>query len=438
MIENKAKNTASAPLVMVCIYIFLLTDRPWESIRYLEGIPIEFPFAVLMILVGLFTGKIRVITSSTNKWVYSLLCLHYLLIPFSFNSEFTMEQSYEYAKAILLYLLMLAVVEDEFSLQILVKAFIFSMMLYMLHSLWEYHNGRHEFRQGIARMIGVDETHNDPNAFGASVVLSLPFVYVLLRSEVKSFMRKLYFSYFALAVLCVILTGSRSASIAFVFLLLLWGVSRKGGKKIWIIMLVLLSLGVVWTAMPVDKQDRIRTLWDPDSGPKVAADSAQGRLDGWLVSWEMFKQNPISGVGPGGKNFVEYRIAHRIDDIIGKPPSPSQSHNLYGQVLAEFGIPGAFLFIGLVFATWQNSRKALSILEGYSREESLFLCSLARAIMASLLLLLLLGFAGHNFYRGLWLWMAAWSGSLVLIAETKIAYTPKVVPLSTNVSVSLP
>jgi hypothetical protein len=51
--------------------------------------------------------------------------------------------------------------------------------------------------------------------------------------------------------------------------------------------------------------------------------------------------------------------------------------------------------------------------------------------MASLLLLLLLGLAGHNFYRGLWLWMAAWSGSLVLIAKTKIACNSKAVCSST-------
>ncbi|WP_306549713.1 O-antigen ligase [Desulfobulbus sp.] len=386
-----------------------------------------------MILVSLLSGKLLIVTSSTNKWVYSLLCLHFLLIPFSFNSEFTLDQNYEYAKTVLVYLLMLAVADDEFSLQLLIKAFVFSMMFYMLHSLWEYHNGRHEYRQGIARMIGVDETHNDPNAFGASVVLSLPFVYVLLCSEAKSFMRKLYFSYFALAILCVILTGSRSASIAFVFLVLLWGGSQKGSKKKWLILLVLFSLGAVWTVMPVDKRERIRTIWDTDAGPKVASDSAKGRLFGWQVSWEMFKQKPFTGVGPGGKNFIGYRMAHNVDAVVGTVPSPHQSHNLYGQVLAEFGLPGALLFVGLIFATWKNSRRALRILGAYSREEGLFLCSLARAIMASLLLLLLLGLAGHNFYRTLWLWLAAWSGSLVCIAEVKIVCKPRAIPLSTQV-----
>lgn len=424
MLENKVKKSMNSALGLVCIYIFLLTERPWESIGYLEGIPIELPFAILMIFVAIFSGKLKFVSSSTNKWAYLLLSLHFVLIPFSFNGEFTVDQVYEYAKAILMYMLMLSVAEDEFSLKMLVRVFVLSMMFYMLHSLWEYHNGRHVWRMGIARMIGVGETSSDPNAFGASVVLSLPFVYALLRSEAEPLLRKVYFSYFALAVLCVVLTGSRSASIAFVFLLLLWGVAQQGRRKIGILIVVFIALGTMWTVMPADKKERIQTLWDKDAGPENAHGSAMGRWIGWKISWEMFKQNPLTGVGPGGKNYIAYRMAHDIDGIVGSVPSPTQAHNLYGQVLAELGFPGAFLFVGLVLATWQNSKKALAMLATRSGEEGNFLCLLAKAIMVSLLLLLLLGLGGHNFYRLLWLWFAAWSGSLVLVAEKKLRVNP--------------
>lgn len=55
-------------------------------------------------------------------------------------------------------------------------AFLAVMAIYMMHSLWEYHNGRHTFRMGIARLIGVDDTNGDPNSFGATIVYALPFV----------------------------------------------------------------------------------------------------------------------------------------------------------------------------------------------------------------------------------------------------------------------
>lgn len=401
---------------MVCVYIFLLTERPWESFSFLHGIPIERPYAIIMIGVALFSSKFKVMTAPSSKWIYLLMALHVALIQFSFDPEVGIDQAIEYAKQVLLFVLILGVAEDENALKVLIQAFVFSMLFYILHSLWEYNNGRHVWRMGISRMVGVDFTRSDPNAFGASVVLSLPFVYALLKNEISPGLRKFYYGYCALAVLCIVLTGSRSASAALVFLLMLWGATQKGWKRVSMILVVLMSLAAIWVAMPTEKQERIRTLWDKEAGPSNAHESAQGRLNGWKVSWEMFKQKPLTGVGPGGANFVGYRLANNIDAIVGSNPSPTQSHNLYGQVLAAFGIPGALLFTGLVFSIWQSCRRARKRLEVWSGGEKNLLSALATAIVTSLILLLFLGLGGHNFYRDLWLWLAAWSGSLLIIS----------------------
>lgn len=421
MFANVNNRQIPITLLSVCIYVFLLTDRPWESISYLANIPIQLPFAIAMITIASFANKIYIVKTNTNKWVYLLLFFHYLLVFFSFDSQSTLDQNYEYAKTVLLYLLMLTVAEDEFTLKVLIKAFVFSIFIFMLHSLWEYHNGRHVYRMGIARMVGVGDV-SDPNSFGASIVLSLPFVYALLRSEANSLLQKIYITHFALAALCIILTGSRSATVALVAMIVVWAGLQKGNKKYWLLIMVLLSLGAIWSVVPNDKQERIRSIWNEAAGPANAAVSAHGRLVGWQVSWEMFKQHPFTGVGPGGENFIGYRMTHNIDNIVGSEPTPLQSHNLYGQVLAELGAPGALLFAGLVFAIWRNSRKALKAVGNHSCAEGMFLSSLASAIMMTLFLLLLLGLVGHNFYRGLWLWMAAWSGSLVRITESSVPF----------------
>ena len=417
-INSNSKNLKKNFLViLVCCYIFLVIERPWESIRYLHEMPMERIFAIFLILYSFLCGKFTVESSQTNFWVYGLLLLHFLLAPFSYSLEFSVETGIEYAKMVVLYLLMLSVAKDEDSLRLLIKAFVLTMFVYMCHSLLEYSNGRHVYRMGISRMVGVDETYNDPNSFGASVVLCLPFVYALFRSETKPFLRKLYLGHFALAVVCVILTGSRSASIALVLLTLAWALTQKGLKKLRILVLVFVALGVVWTVMPTEKRERIQTLWDKDVGPKGAHQSADGRLAGWWVSWEMFKQQPFTGVGPGGKNFIGYRVSHSIDSLLGTPPSSNQSHHLYGEVLAEFGFAGAFLFGGLVLSTWSQARRAQKRFIVPDGEGFPFAYWLGAAIVMALLLLLLLGFGGHNFYRPLWLWLAAWSGSLANLAR---------------------
>ena len=348
MTSNLEKKQYSIVLVMVCFYIFLFIERPWESIRYLHAIPIERPYAILLIIVALLHSKLKIVSSPTNKWVCGLLALHFILSPFAFNSSDAVDQGIEYAKMVIMYILMLSVADDEASLKLLVKTYVFSMLLYMLHSLWEYHNGRVEWRMGISRMLGVGETLSDPNAFGASVVLSLPFVYALLRTELNTLHRKSYYLYFALALVCVVLTGSRTAFVAFILLLLLWVIAQQGSTKIKMLVVAVLSVSVLWLSMPAEKQERIKTLWDEEAGPENAHDSARGRMEGWKVSWQMFKREPFTGVGAGGKNFIGYRMTHHIDPE-GKE-SATQSHVLYGQVLAELGFGGALLLVGLVIS----------------------------------------------------------------------------------------
>jgi O-antigen ligase len=226
--------------------------------------------------------------------------------------------------------------------------------------------------------------------------------------------RKLYYLYFVLAVVCIVLTGSRTSFVALLFLCSLWVFFQQGARKFKILAVVIPMIFIVWSVMPQEKQNRIRTLWDEEAGPANATESAKGRLEGWNVSWRMFKQVPLTGVGAGGENFIGYRIAHNIDEE--GHVSATQSHVLYGQVLAEQGILGALLFCGLVASIARCSfvvRQEVAIAMGKSE----FYYLLSNAILASLLLLLVLGFGGHNFYRPLWLWLAAWSGALLMIVR---------------------
>jgi hypothetical protein len=413
--QQEGKKPLSAVLIMACIYIFLVIERPWESIRYLEGLQIERVYAISLIIIAFLQHKFKIVSSPTNKWVYGLLALHFLLAPFAYNPEFAVDQGIEYAKMVVLYLLMLSVADDEESLKILVKAYGLSTMLYALHSLWEYNNGRHVWRMGISRMVGVDSTFNDPNSFGATIVLSLPFVYALLRSELNKHLRRAYYFYFALAVTCVVLTGSRTSFAALMVLCMIWVLIQKGKRKLLILVTALMTMAVVWNVMPEEKQERFRTLWDDEAGPANARESAEGRMVGWKVSWRMFKQQPMTGVGAGGKNYIGYRMSNLVDD---GEPSPNQSHILYGEVLAELGLFGAGLFLGLIFSIWRCCRWARSYLRKNADDDP-FLANLAGAILAALLLLLVFGIGGHNFYRPLWLWLAAWSGTLYMFAIRK-------------------
>lgn len=67
-----------------------------------------------------------------------------------------------------------------------------------------------------------------------------------------------------------------------------------------------------------------------------------GRLPAWKVAWHAFEHHPIGGIGAGG--FENYWYQHRTFDATIR-----DAHNLYLETLAEDGIVGFLLLIG-VFA----------------------------------------------------------------------------------------
>lgn len=392
-------------LYVLCLYIFLIIERPWESIRYFHGIRIQLFFALFLICIAILSGRFIIVQARTNIWVYGLLAIHFLFAPFAFNPVYAFDQGIEYAKIILLYTFMVSGIDDNADLKFLIKAFLLAIFLYTIHSLWEFSNGRYVYRMGIVRMVGVGTVHSDPNAFAATLILSLPFFHVFAKYDNSKWFRMLSWSFlFGLAPMCIVMTGSRTGFAGLILVGLAKTFFVKGNKKIIAILLTMIIAIAGWSYMPEDKRNRIRTLWDKDAGPQSAYASSQGRIDGWWVSYEMFKRKPLTGVGAGGKNYIGFRVA------MGE--SPYQSHILYGQVISEFGIIGAFLFLGLVYTIFRNCFLTVKY-SAFNESPDSLRVPLSNAIAGSLALLLFLGIGGHNFYRPHWVFFAAWSSILL-------------------------
>src|SRR4029079_6139425 len=116
----------------------------------------------------------------------------------------------DWFKILVFYFLLVTTIHDEEVLKPIAVGFLAVMGLYLLHSFREYLGGRHTYRMGISRMIGVDGTLGDPNSFGASIVFALPIVVALWRSELGGRRGRLLLAgYVGLSSLCVLLTGSR-------------------------------------------------------------------------------------------------------------------------------------------------------------------------------------------------------------------------------------
>jgi O-antigen ligase len=86
------------------------------------------------------------------------------------------------------------------------------------------------------------------------------------------------------------------------------------------------------------------------------------RVDIWRATWEMFKDNPIAGVGFGGY----WAAIPRYHDASGEY-IPQQAHNDYLELLASGGVIGSVIFLCSVFLFLRRAREALRSGDAFRR-----------------------------------------------------------------------
>ena len=379
-------------------YMFLFIHRPFEIWPALGDIHIERMYmAVTLVVWAVYPGKRWL--SNPQHAAYALFAAAvlacWLMSPWMERSQPIVE---DYFKVVVFYVLLVTTVHDEKGLRRIAVAFLAVMGLYLTHSLREYLAGRHTYRMGIARMIGVDRTLGDPNSFGASIVFALPFVTALWRAGVGGrFGRYALASYAALSVLCILLTGSRSSLLG----LAVWAVLLMLRlKSRWLFLaLVLVSAPAAYLALPESLQTRFETIINPEVGPENARESGEGRIAGFFTGLELWARNPVSGVGPGA-----WRPATR---------SGIESHNLYGQLLGELGSLGAVGFVAVLAGFWLNLRRIAAVRREHPDWANDLVFQVASAVGMGVLLLLFMGMFGHNLFRFSWLWY----GGFLIVAR---------------------
>jgi O-antigen ligase len=132
-------------------------------------------------------------------------------------------------------------------------------------------------------------------------------------------------------------TQNRAAGIAFLAaLIVLWLSSPRK------IVVAGITLVLIFAAAPHVRQTHYWQRFESEifhDGRFVG--SAESRLEIWEATWNVVRQRPVLGTGPGS-----------ISRIIGEDPKIGHyfAHNNYLELLAEIGVPGLFFYL-VFFAT---------------------------------------------------------------------------------------
>lgn len=374
-------------------YMWLFIHRPFEVWPWLAEYRIERVYMVVTLAYwALFATKTW--TPNRVNWGIGLLLLSMLLsTAFSPYTDFSNKALEDWLKVLVFYGLVMTSVRDERDLKILVVAFVAITGVYQLHSLREYLCGRGRYMMGTWRMTGVDSTLGHPNALAASVNYAIPMLYPVMVLAKRKWQVAAVWGLFALACACIFLSGSRTGFAGFALLLV--GCAAVSRHRFKLALVLLLCAPLVWMSLSDDLQRRYETLINPEAGPANAQASAESRWTYFKLGIELWKANPVFGIGPD--------CFRRVN------PTGQPSHVLYAQILSNLGTVGFIAWLVLVFAYMGNFFEGRRLACSLPPPEGEFCRRVCVATTVGLFQLMFLGLGGHNLFWYHWLWFGAFS-----------------------------
>ncbi|MCK5875643.1 MAG: O-antigen ligase family protein [Alcanivoracaceae bacterium] len=176
---------------------------------------------------------------------------------------------------------------------------------------------------------------NDPNDLGLLFLVALPMLLMRARLAGGFPARSLWYLLAAGHIYAIWLTHSRGAMLTLILMAAIAFLRRYGAMK-------LIAAGLV--ALP-----GLYLVFSHMRAIQVDEESAYGRIDAWYTAIQLFRENPLLGVGMDA--FTDYH------DLT--------AHNSYLLVLAELGAAGYMLWTLMISAAmlmvWRASHGKLKV-----------------------------------------------------------------------------
>jgi probable O-glycosylation ligase (exosortase A-associated) len=178
----------------------------------------------------------------------------------------------------------------------------------------------------------------DENEFALLMNVAIPFAVFGARAQKSQLWKWLFRCVAALCVCGVVASNSRGGLVGLVAVTAFAVLTSPHGARM--LLATLVAAGLFVAIAPAAYWNEMRTIFDPDDTTRV------GRQRHWRHGAEMWKANPILGVGQGNYpwnvHFYE-KFDHTTQSQGGRA-----SHSLYFTLLPELGLVGVALYAALL------------------------------------------------------------------------------------------
>lgn len=390
----------NSPFTAVLAFVIAYELQPGELYPALAPLHIERVLVFFALLVMWKNGKPFRLPpiSKTLLWFYGAMLLSTLFAFWRLNS---IQFDLAFFEIIFYHFLLVSVLDSEERIRkyILVSTGLVAWI--GVSALYEYHQGVRQFTMNIERAEGLTSAGGDPNSMAITMVIAMPAALLLLGKGTSKWIKLYGMTLFAVYLITIIDTGSRTAFLAFLLFLFITVFRRRTNWKY--IPLVLIGLPLLWIVIPQQYKARYETVTTRDQD-----ESYTNRLLSWQGGVRMFLHNPIIGIGPD-----DYTTANGVQYWPGEPRHWLNAHSLYFKLLGELGLVGIFTFFAYVVGIIRtNSYIAQRLSEQFVDP---VVQRFPAACSLSLYLLLFTGYSAHNTYRTNWYTLGAVSAAIALL-----------------------
>lgn len=322
----------------------LVFTIPWASIVVLPGVGtiastiglIAFSTGVLTLFI---TGRVRKLSVT-----YLLILLFFtwglLSCLWSIVPSVTEQGEFTYVRLLAMTWLIWEFAREKPQQIKLLQAYVLGAFVSLAQLFINYSKQQHLGLGGGRFTID----HYDPNFLGIILTLAIPFAWYLIQHSHSRWTMLMNGGYIPLAIIGILLTASRGATVAAVVALayiVLTYVHVNRGKKIALFVMILMAFVVGGLLVPAANFQRLGTI-----GNSVSTGSLDHREYIWQAGMTVFFMHPFLGVGTNAfPDAIEPLYALRV------------AHNFFLSVLVERGMIGFTLFLVLFIQLLLSTRK---------------------------------------------------------------------------------
>jgi O-antigen ligase len=348
-----------------------LSDAPWCGVQWsLSYVAFLWYIAVIttyhlpggdiamaVALIGMFASRHPLRFPTLLAWLAAFLAWAAVAYPVTRFPDAVQERLTELAKVWLIVLVAANALRTRGQIRFFVILFLACFALYPLRGAFVNYYFADYSLGGRALWNFI---FSNPNYLAAITLLQLSMVVGLLVTErKKSWVWLAALAGVVLLPLVILMTQSRGGFIALtVFALLLLAHRRR--RPVVLLAAATLAVGVaimaptgVWTR--VGRLSKVTNTAQLQAADSVG--SAKERYEIWKVAVKVISDQPVVGVGLGA-----YPLAHasyaRDEEFAGRVRGLYDTHSTPLNVLAETGVPGLLLFLGLLLATVRKAERS--------------------------------------------------------------------------------